>query len=341
MLDVEDLINIDSNDLVLVTDSDLDGTGCHVLIKSFLPKTAIILGKSGEGVQENFFEEIDKYFKKEKYFLFTDLCPSEQVLDKLLNEYKKQVFVIDHHPHSVEILDKYLPKEQYYFNPEHSGTLGVAYCLFPKDMPFVVRQFAEAIDSYDRYEKKSHHFELGKQLNYFLWSVTRGNRMVGMLNSGINYEFQYQKFIQSEVSKIQRLKEYKFFPKEITRIEKEVAKEKQGIEKSRETIKKLIDSRGVNFLYCEAGAKISAIASNYLEENPDIRYVLVHSTFNKKDLKMSLRSRKGDYNIDWMAKMFGGGGHESASGFNFSKPKELERARLEGNFPDYIKRRKK
>jgi nanoRNase/pAp phosphatase (c-di-AMP/oligoRNAs hydrolase) len=96
-------------------------------------------------------------------------------------------------------------------------------------------------------------------------------------------------------------------------------KEKKNFEEAKKSLKIRQDSKGNTYGYFECGSKLSWISCLILKTYPQLNYIICHSTFlekykNEENGKISLRSRKNEFDVSLLAEKWKGGGHtESAS----------------------------
>jgi oligoribonuclease NrnB/cAMP/cGMP phosphodiesterase (DHH superfamily) len=312
--DVKSLLS-NNNKVFIFTDSDLDGTGSKIILSYYLSKlncNPLIFLQTGIGSVESDFEKIYKYsFKdliatsdKNSIFIFADLIPSPESVKSIL--FKSKLLIFDHHLTSKNQLGEV---DGYIYNLDNCSCR-ITYDYFCNSFDYnkVADEFSNFVNTYDMWLQEENTWQTGKDLNTLLFYHCRTEN---------TRELGYKKFIESQIRKIELLKDWKFLSSELKIIEKENKKEQDIINEVRKTLEFRTDNENNKYLFFRHYNKISILCSHFLKENPEYKYVAAYDTYKKDLKKISLRSRN-NFNVREIAEKYQGGGHDSAAGFSLS-----------------------
>jgi oligoribonuclease NrnB/cAMP/cGMP phosphodiesterase (DHH superfamily) len=304
--------------VVHITDSDLDGISCTILAHHYIEPlckkfTPICTGERDMSeVPEDVFEsDID-------IVLFTDIAPTLELV-KTLQEHSKKIIIVDHHETSKNILDE-LNIPNYYYSEDSCGAM-LLYDLIIGDSrrKRVVDRFIHLVNVYDTWKDTHDDWENAKDLHYLKNASTDW-----FCSMGDSDYFKNIFFIEKTLDKFGNKEKFFFTYDELKKIKKERLGEKKSYIHAKKKLERRVDSRGNTYIYIECPNKVS-IVGNILLKEYDVDYALCRSTY--KDavelMSFSLRSAKG-MNIREIAELYGGGGHESASGFKAKDKQEYE-----------------
>lgn len=291
-------------------DSDLDGTGCRVLLKYYFDT----FGKDPQFIYQVVINRVESIYEQQsgiefKKFLrgltdndlviFADLIPSMDTLKKMLKI--TNVWIFDHHTTSREDIESSIGIFDTYYYDTDRCSAKLIYDFFSKfDINKCAEEYAELVTTYDLYKSKDPLFEQAKALNMLLWEDRVGGNDL---------------HVRRQIGKLKELRNYgfKFLPKEIEKIEKRKDIEISDFQDAKKTLKLRVDGRGDSYGFFSHFRNISVIANLILEDMPDLRYIAVHNTYLKDENKISLRCMEG-FNVREIAEQYGGGGHNTASG---------------------------
>lgn len=295
--------------IYVVSDSDLDGVGSHIISRIYIEPVAsqyLFTITAKRDMSE--FSMINALGSD--IIIFIDITPTNDLYIKL-QELEKQVYIFDHHITSYNDLMS-IVENNYYFTEEKCGCK-----IFFDEVTRgyrtskVIFQFVQLIDTYDRWQKQSLLWKDAEKLQNIMYEY------VNWFEDNPDNE-KYQKFINIQVEKIQRGKNFYFTQYEESLAKNAEEKKRKNLEVARKTLRIRRDNSGNNYAYFECNSKLSIIGNIILDEYDNIDYVIGHSTYeetfkNKKNGKVSLRS-KGSFEVNHIAKLYEGGGHPQAAG---------------------------
>jgi uncharacterized protein len=303
----------------LFTHSDLDGIGCAILGRLAFEDIDVEICE-----YNNINQKVTDFINAEEYknydhIFITDISVNEEV-QKLINlntEFANKLNLIDHHQ-TAEFLNvnpwAYVRTKT--GNKKDSGTsLFFEHLLIHSDGFFrdkayrdALTIFVEKVRRYDTWEwKEIYNDQEALELNNLLYLLGKEKFADKFVNKFLTLDLFTVKegswvemFDNADraVLDVDRAKANEYFDK----------KEKQMIR-----IKFLGNEVGVVF----AEQYISELGNVLSERNPDLKYIAIIDMGGKK---VSLRTVHDDINLGKdVAKLFGGGGHPKASGFQFSE----------------------
>lgn len=294
-----------------ISHQDLDGIGSIIIGKYYIePIVKEFNLFSGDYTDIESFDldlvnEID-------VICFTDITPTVNLYNILI-KMNKIVKVFDHHQSAYTTLMNIIPKEDYYYSTEKCGTK-----IFFDELTRGIRaskcvwQFVELCNTYDLWMESSALWKDGKALHNILW----GSMDWGSTNNLIKYD----KFIQNQMEKFQKGKNYYFTQYEDRLAKSALEKEKENLLFAKKNIQFRKDNEGNEYAYFECTSKISIIANLLLKEYPKLDYICAHSTYKDKlgifEPSLSLRSLGGT-DVSIIASLYDSGGHKQAAGISF------------------------
>jgi len=300
----------------VVTHIDLDGVSCVILFKIYLEH--IFLSVDYIFVTYDELLAIDKnIFCKYDCVIFTDIAP-DVTLYEFLKHKSIITFIFDHHITSYSTLydyDALLEQVVYYhYNITICGTKILYDYLLFCDAPEYknVKQYVMLVNTYDCWDTQSQYFSVAKDLHNVLMGTTKW--------SEVNSYYKFSKFIAVQLYKFQLADYFYFTAQEKSIIQESNKKEMQALLEAKSTLQFRIDNQGNKYAYFYCNSKLSITASSLLQEYPDLKYIVCHSTYNDKngmlEPTLSLRSNNS-FDVSEIAKQYGGGGHYNASGITF------------------------
>jgi oligoribonuclease NrnB/cAMP/cGMP phosphodiesterase (DHH superfamily) len=294
----------------VVTDADLDGVNSHIIAKIYLEPI----------VQQFLFTLTSKRDMSEflmssaldsDIIIFVDIAPTNDLYLKL-QELEKQIYIYDHHITSYNDLMA-IVTEKYYFTEEKCGCK-IFFDELTKNhrTSKAIFQFVQLTDTYDRFQKKSLLWKDAQKLQDIMYEYVDWNDDTKTSND------QYNKYINIQLEKIEKGKNFYFTQYEEILAKNAEEKKRRNLEVARKSIKIRKDNSGNNYAYFECNSKLSIIGNIILDEYDILDYVIGHSTYeetwkNKKNGKISLRS-KGSFTVNNIAKLYNGGGHPQSAG---------------------------
>lgn len=306
-----------------VSDSDADGMGCIILSKFFLEPICKEITYYCTASRE--LPQFD--FKKAKecdIVIFTDITPPDLEFYQKIGK-ENNIFIFDHHEQK-EFLEK-LPNV--YFTTTSCGTE-----IYFLELTKTIRikkslyQFVELINIFDLFQTDSSLWREAKGLSNLLYAtINWPARKMG----ASDYQTA-QKFITTQLQKINSSKDFFFTPAEKDMIRATEEKELRYFKQAKEKLKIRTDSQGKKYGVFSCMSKLSIVSHLILAELGDrVDYIVGYAFWDKNNTKLSLRSRKGGMNMVPIAQKYGGGGHINAAAFDL-KEKTKVMDFLEGKF---------
>jgi len=259
-----------------ISHNDLDGVGCGVLIKKFLPGKTDTCYLSYNEIDHVLEEETDKYTD----IIITDISPSYSSVAKLISE--KNIVIIDHHISSEKL----------------------------KEFPNVYHDIGSCATLLTYNYLKSNGYDVDKYHEFALvindidiWLLKRPDSLqMGVLFNMLGISRFEKRFLDNPYSG--------FNQTEMIIIELEAERRDQYIQKSMKNVAYYKDDIGrkIGIVFAESYA--SELGNQIIIEQA-VDYVVL---INGQSKKVSLRSAK-DIDISVIAQQYGGGGHKNAAGF--------------------------
>lgn len=294
----------------VVTDSDFDGINSHIIAKIYLePLVQQFLFTITSKRDMSEFSMVDAL--NSDIILFVDIAPTVELYLKL-KQFEKEVYIFDHHITSYTDLINTV-EENYFFTEEKCGCK-----IFFDELTKghrtskAVFQFVQLTDTYDRWQKQSILWKDAEKLQNIMYEY------VDWFNKTLTDNERYEKYINIQIQKIDKGKNFYITQYEETLAKNAEDKKRRNLETARKTLQIRRDNSGNNYAYFECNSKLSITGNNILDEYDNLDYIIGHSTYEevsdgKKNGKVSLRS-KGSFTVNNIAKIYGGGGHPQAAG---------------------------
>lgn len=260
-----------------ISHNDLDGLGCGVLIKKFMPgniKTAY-LG----------YDDIDRYIEQNYHYydriIITDVSPQYGTVEMLAGE--KDVLIIDHHASSDALKDFHFTHHDI---TKCATMLTYEYLLQKGFKAEEYEEFARCINDVDMWFLKRED-SLKMSVLFNLMGITR----------------MEERFLSTPYTT--------FTDTEKLMITLEEERRDNYIKKAMRNIETIKDKDGLTVTVVFAESYASELG-NYIISEDISDYVML---INAQSKKVSLRSRK-DVDIRHIAERNGGGGHKNAAAFS-------------------------
>lgn len=294
---------------ILISHTDLDGTGSIVLAEYFqskFPFEDILVKDYG------FEEEIKgmNYIGEFDEIIIADLTLPEEKIKPWI-EAGKDVRIFDHHAETSWINN--YPNCVWDENRCGTKIFWEEY-LRPNVGRYkpIVDHFVEIVDTYDQWKEGSDLWEEAKNLNNILYGIKNYGALTLYEQTSPFWELMHKKF--------DKLKEWRWTFKEEKILEKAHKREEEMYEKGMSHISIRKDSEGHIFGVIMIGSKISITASRILTELDYLDYLIIINTYGGVTGKLSFRSRRGfNCNTISVAK-----GHDEAAGATVS-PEQAKR----------------
>lgn len=259
-----------------ITHNDLDGLGCAVLIKNFLPGniTTMYLG----------YSEVDSVIEEQMMYydqiIVTDVSPQYGSVEMMAGE--KDVLIIDHHKTSESLKDFPFTIHD---NSKCATLLTYEYLIDNGYKAEEYEDFARCINDID------------------LWHLKRNDSLkMGVLFNLYGISRMEERFLSCPYNG--------FTEEEELIITLEEERRDNYINKAKKYINTYKDKDGLTFSVLFAESYASELCNSIIMEGI-ADYVL---QINPQTKKASLRSHK-DIDISGIAVRNGGGGHKNAAGF--------------------------
>ena len=260
-----------------ISHNDLDGLGCGVLIKKFMPgniKTAY-LG----------YDDIDRYIEENYHYydriIITDVSPQYGTVEMLAGE--KDVLIIDHHASSDALKDFHFTHHDI---TKCATMLTYEYLLQKGFKAEEYEEFARCINDVDMWFLKRED-SLKMSVLFNLMGITR----------------MEERFLSTPYTT--------FTDTEKLMITLEEERRDNYIKKAMRNIETIKDKDGLTVTVVFAESYASELG-NYIISEDISDYVML---INAQSKKVSLRSRK-DVDIRHIAERNSGGGHKNAAAFS-------------------------
>ncbi len=260
-----------------ISHNDLDGLGCGVLIKKFMPgniKTAY-LG----------YDDIDRYIEENYHYydriIITDVSPQYGTVEMLAGE--KDVLIIDHHASSDALKDFHFTHHDI---TKCATMLTYEYLMQKGFKAEEYEEFARCINDVDMWFLKRED-SLKMSVLFNLMGITR----------------MEERFLSTPYTT--------FTDTEKLMITLEEERRDNYIKKAMRNIETIKDKDGLTVTVVFAESYASELG-NYIISEDISDYVML---INAQSKKVSLRSRK-DVDIRHIAERNGGGGHKNAAAFS-------------------------
>ncbi len=293
-----------------ICDADTDGIISSLLLEYFIRPivSKFIRYNTGDRKLPDFDWDIVNL--NYDIIMFVDIAPRDLEMYNKIKEHS-QVIIVDHHESHKKLLGD-LP--DYYYATDKCAAK-ILFDEITKEIRVkkIIFQFVELSNIYDMYQTESALWRTAKGLNNLLYAYIDWKKA--------NYQTdtqKHQRFIDAQLTKISKSKEFYF-----TAWEKEKAlaaeeKERKNYQQAKKSLKLRIDGQGNKYGYFECSSKVSWTASLLLKEYPEVKYFVCHGTFletykHEENGKLSLRSQK-DFDVAVIAEKYLGGGHISAAG---------------------------
>lgn len=230
-------------------------------------------------------EQIPPVSEKEVYFL--DYAPSREDLDRILKE-SKSVVIIDHHISKAE-LTKSVPGSVY--DISHSGAF-LAWKYFHPDTP--VPQLCLYVEDSDLWN----------------WKIPGSNKVLSYIDLKGEFDFKVWNSIASDLEIESKRKEYEEKGEII------VAFGNKIVDIIIEDQAQLVNFEGYEVYAVNAPRYFRSQIGNRLHEiKPPFGIIW---NYTPDEISISLRAKKGDFNLVPLVSKYGGGGHKAAANFRLS-----------------------
>lgn len=290
----------------LFTHTDLDGVACSIVARLFLEDIDVEYCTNSnidKKLEEFLQEKINDY----KYILITDLPISKEIAEKIKDNYKEKVRLLDHHSTEKSIGEyKWAEVKVNTGKYLHCGAellyhylLGLA----DEESPLIYEQFVELVRLYDTWE----------------WEKV-GNIDATALNYLLGFEGIFR-FAEEMEKKLSQQIIFSEQDKQVVEILQE--NKKQYIKRKSKQILN-IQAKGYKIGVIFGEQYISELGNDLADMYPELDLIAIFT-----GRKVSLRSNKTDINLgEWSKEHFGGGGHAQSAGMMVGNDKLTQIAQL-------------
>jgi oligoribonuclease NrnB/cAMP/cGMP phosphodiesterase (DHH superfamily) len=294
------------------SDSDLDGVSATILAIYYLypiAKNLTLLNTADRDLKNFNYSILSSY----DTIIFCDIAPPNIDFYNRLIDNNITVYIFDHHITSKENLGEL---KNYYFNNNVCGSK-IFFDNITKNIEKKenITQYVELVNIYDMWKENDPLFALAHDMHNILYSYVDWS-----FRNHENEFFKVEKYILAQYLKFNKYNNFFLLEKEKQSAVETRFKEIAEYKKCKKNIQFRIDNSGNKYAFFSCYSKISWMSHLLLKEYQNIAYIVGYSTFIKDKYKISLRSK--NFNVEQIAKKWGGGGHEHAAGIEF-KDKEI------------------
>ena len=305
------LKRLKDKNIYMVSDSDLDGVSGTTVFEYYVRPIAenIIFYNTGDRTFPDFNWD---FVESADIVVFCDIAPPDiEFVERIQSTC--ELFIFDHHISSRINLGDF---EGYTFDDTMCGAKILLQALCPGRKKRSMTQFVELVNTYDTWQTENPLFKDARNLHNVLYGYVNWARA----NTQTDYE-KYLRFITMQLLKLHKYKN--FF---LTETEKGIAanavqKEKKNYAQAKKTLSFRTDNSNNTYAYFSCASKLSWVCHLLLLENPQLDYIVSHSTY-KKNTKLSLRSK--GFDTTTITTKWGGGGHTQASGVELKEQKDFD-----------------
>lgn len=296
--------------VTLITDSDLDGVGCAVLVERALKGSIYDVVYSNPRAVDEAVQDFLVKLSQEKdemrphHLIISDLCPSREgvkCLIEMAQEDDFDVTIADHHEKTAWLKEYESPNVLH--DEGRCGTLLVhdwinaqGLVLTAEDRvlgPADAEWFAKTVDVYDRWVLESDLRPRSEKLNRLRWFLGIERFVEEFAKDWYADKTQAHTYIDACLREQEE--------RAVTDI---VARHLVD-----ENI--YMDREKRRFLFLPVSKYASQVGNAILEDDESIDYVVM---LNVAYGSLSFRARRGGVNTSQIAERFGGGGHPAAAG---------------------------
>lgn len=282
----------------LLTHNDLDGVGCGILAKLAFGQEVKVRYNSISSLNREieFFLENDP---PDTFLFITDLSPNEENEKKLEDYFKEigNIQLLDHHKTAMHLNDY---EWGLVLVEDEEGNLTSATSLFYEFLVSqnllkptnAISEFVELVRQYDTWEWEKNENQKAHALNslFFLVSIDEfEEKMIERLTT--NDEFDFDEF------------EKRLLNMEEDKIERYIRRKK------REIVQAEIGDYFAGVIYAESYH--SEVGNELGKEYSHLDYIVI---LNMGSKKISFRTVHDHVDVSEIAGIYGGGGHQKASG---------------------------
>ena len=298
------------NKALQISDGDLDGGGAITLSKSLFPYMDYVVPQERNKINEVVEEAINS--GKYSTIIMTDCSPSNNSTIELINKFVEEgneFVLLDHHKTALDL-------NKYTWSTVKVETNGLKHCgtellyNYYKELGIEVKhleEFAELVRSYDTWDWSLNGFKKPEDLNKFY------------------YYLELDAFIEDISFKVNNslniLDEKDYIALSVIEL-----MDNRYIDSKKDKFN-VINYNGMNVAVLFVDKCISKLGNIICKENPEIDFCCLIDL--NRD-KCSMRTVKDEIRLSEIAKEYGGGGHDKASGFLLSP--ELKQSLLSNIF---------
>jgi oligoribonuclease NrnB/cAMP/cGMP phosphodiesterase (DHH superfamily) len=289
------------------SDCDCDGISARVIAEYYIKpycKEYIPYNTADRLLPQFSFDVI----KESDICIFTDITPPTLEYYNKIKEINPsiEIWCFDHHETGKNILKNL---DNYFYDDTRCGTkIFYDYLTRNKRKNKALDDYVYLVNTYDMWKTDSKDFLTAKCLH---------NAMYGYVNWYKDKDtadtFKYISFIQTQLNKFNNKDHFYFTEFEKEKIKSALQKEETSYKKAKQNIKFRTDNQGNDYIYTECNSKISFVAHRLLKEYSNIKYLIIHGTFESSSTKLSIRCT-GDFECNKLAEKWGGGGHRQSAG---------------------------
>lgn len=306
------LTKFKDKNIYYIADADLDGIGSTVVFEYFMRPRAknIVI----HNTPDREFPDLNwDFVDASDIVIFCDTTPNDIKIIEKIKE-KSELYIFDHHITGRNLIGE---MENYYYDITKCGTKILLDAFSPGRKKKSVKQFVELVNTYDTWQTEAPLWNEAFDLQNIMWGYVNW----AIQASQTDYD-KHIKFISMQLMKLHKYKNFFFTDYEKNIAFKAREKVKRNFKQAKKNISFRTDNSNNTYAYFSCTSKLSWVCHLLLKEYSDLDYIVGHSTWDKYNTKVSLRSKAFDTSI--ISTNWGGGGHEQASAFEFKKKNEFE-----------------
>lgn len=299
----------------MVTHTDLDGISCFILALYYQLNIDEYISINYDDREK---PEIKQKLSEYDYILYTDFTPSIENLEEDIKS-DAEVIILDHHISANKELIPYLKNNPernitYIYDNNKCGTsifLDYINDKFPNlSIQNNVKEYTRLVETYDLWRE-----DLGE--NVFQEAADLNRVMGGMrrFDKDLDNISRYEWFIQNQIKKFNRSRnQFWYYEHEKNKILKAREREQEVLVQTKQSLMVRKDSKNRKFGLVCMRSKISMIAHFLLLEREDLDYIIIVNTWDKDNLRLSLRSKNMN-----LLKLENVSGHVHAAGLEWEQ----------------------
>jgi len=304
--------------IYFISDGDLDGIMARIVSQFYLDHTAKVI----------YYNEYDRALpdfdfnvaKASDLVIFTDITPPNLKFYERIHEHTP-VFIFDHHQSGFDILGKH---RHYEFDVTRCGAK-IFYDWLTKGIRLnrVLDEMVYLTNIHDMWMDEHPDWKRAKSLHNSMPCYVNWKKVFAV---GVSDTEKHLMFIDAQLMKATHVDQFYYSQKELAGIKNQETKELKAYKDVKKSMHIRKDNQNNSYIFFESKSKMGIVASRLMKEYGDkLKYIVMYSSFNEDNLKISLRSRNDNFNTTIISEKYGGGGHINASSFKFENREDLDK----------------